>query len=204
MSSRMTWMLTALLPALLAAGCAPQSNEPISRLPMPEPDIAPPRHSPRPEARKVTPEPLETRTERTIEVSAKDETRRWRYIVIHHSATDNGNADLFDAAHRRRGWDELGYHFVINNGAGGPDGRVEVGSRWRRQKHGAHCRTPGNEHNEHGIGICLVGDFSNHRPSQAQLHALRELVGRLAAEHEISADRVMGHLEAPEQTTACP
>ena len=65
--------------------------------------------------------------------------RQWRYIVIHHSATAGGNAQQFDVAHRQvRGFDELGYHFVIDNGNGGPDGRVEVGSRWGKQKHGAH------------------------------------------------------------------
>ena len=44
--------------------------------------------------------------------------RPWRYIVIHHSATDAGNAGTFDLQHRRRGWDELGYHFGIDNGQG--------------------------------------------------------------------------------------
>src|SRR3569623_1949312 len=34
--------------------------------------------------------------------------RPWRYIVIHHSDTPDGNAAKFDAAHRAKGWDELG------------------------------------------------------------------------------------------------
>ena len=42
--------------------------------------------------------------------------RQWRYVVLHHSATDSGSAAEFDKLHRRRGWDELGYHFVITNG----------------------------------------------------------------------------------------
>ncbi|MGC9455449.1 MAG: peptidoglycan recognition protein family protein [Phycisphaerae bacterium] len=204
MYSRATWMLTALLAAMTAAGCAPQNNEPISRLPMPQPDVSPPAYT-RPEpVRTMASRPETTQRQRTAEASASDRSRRWRYIVIHHSATDGGNAAVFDAAHRRRGWDELGYHFVIDNGAGGPDGRVEVGSRWHSQKHGAHCRTAGNEHNEHGIGICLVGDFSNRRPSRAQLQALRSLVGRLTAEYDIPSGNVMGHCEAPDQSTACP
>ncbi|MFQ5589758.1 MAG: peptidoglycan-binding protein, partial [Phycisphaerae bacterium] len=52
---------------------------------------------------------------------------RWTTIVIHHSATETGGASLFDRFHRKRGWDGLGYHFVIGNGTDTPDGLIEVG-----------------------------------------------------------------------------
>lgn len=131
--------------------------------------------------------------------------RPWRYIVIHHSATSSGSAASFDIIHRRRGWDELGYHFVIDNGRGGPDGRVEVGSRWKSQKHGAHCGgTPDNEYNELGIGICLVGDFTGHMPSEAQLASLRELTFYLMRTYRIPPENVIGHYQAPLAHTACP
>jgi len=131
--------------------------------------------------------------------------RLWRYIVIHHSATERGNAKIFDAAHRERGWDELGYHFVIDNGRGGPDGRIEVGSRWKKQKWGAHTGgTPNNEYNNHGIGICLVGNFSHRMPSRAQLSALERLVKHLASRHGICPENVIGHCDGPNASTACP
>jgi N-acetyl-anhydromuramyl-L-alanine amidase AmpD len=131
--------------------------------------------------------------------------RPWRYIVIHHSATDSGSAGAFDAQHRRRGWDELGYHFVIDNGQGGPDGNIEVGSRWRSQKWGAHCGgTPNNEYNNYGIGICLVGDFSSSPPSEAQLAALRRLAADLALTYGISPEDIICHCDAPNATTECP
>jgi len=131
--------------------------------------------------------------------------RPWRYIVIHHSATQRGSAALFDKWHRAKGWDELGYHFVIDNGDGGPDGGIEVGRRWRTQKWGAHCGgTPNNEYNNYGIGICLVGDFSRRGASRRQLAALKRLVTYLAATYNIPADRVVGHCDAPNASTACP
>jgi len=131
--------------------------------------------------------------------------RLWRYIVVHHSATDRGNAASFDRSHRRRGWDELGYHFVIDNGDGGPDGRIEVGSRWKKQKWGAHTGgTPNNEYNNHGIGICLVGDFCNKMPSRAQIASLERLVRRLASKYRIDPDNVIGHREGPNASTVCP
>src|SRR5262245_42419282 len=85
--------------------------------------------------------------------------RPWKWIVIHHSATPTGGAAVFDKMHRDKGWDELGYDFVIGNGTDSGNGQVEVGSRWPKQKWGAHAKTPNNEYNERGIGICLVGNF---------------------------------------------
>ena len=132
-------------------------------------------------------------------------TRPWRYIIVHHSATDGGSARTFDVAHRHRGWDELGYHFVITNGAGGSDGVVEVGSRWRKQKWGAHCGgTPDNEYNNHGIGICLVGDFTRRMPSARQLSALKRLVTFLIRVYSVPPENVMGHRDGPNCATACP
>ena len=131
--------------------------------------------------------------------------RPWRYIVIHHSAGDTGSAALFDAAHRARGWDELGYHFVIDNGNGGPDGRIEVGPRWQTQKWGAHTgNTPNNEYNNYGIGICLVGDFTNSMPTAAQMASLKQLVASLMAKYDIPPENVIGHRDAPGAHTACP
>ncbi len=53
----------------------------------------------------------------------------WRYIVIHHSATNNGSAKIFDRYHREEKGlaDGLAYHFVIGNGTASKDGLVETG-----------------------------------------------------------------------------
>jgi len=130
--------------------------------------------------------------------------RPWRYIVIHHSATDRGSAASFDHWHRHHnGWDELGYHFVIGNGTGSPDGAVEVGSRWPKQKHGAHCKVGDDEtYNEFGIGICLVGNFEKHRPTEAQMASLARLVDYLRVRFHISDDHIFGHGDVDD--TRCP
>jgi N-acetyl-anhydromuramyl-L-alanine amidase AmpD len=131
--------------------------------------------------------------------------RPWKYIVLHHSATDGGSAESFDASHRSRGWDELGYHFVICNGKGSQDGQIQIGSRWEKQKHGAHTGgTVDNEYNELGIGICLVGNFENSLPSRKQLASLHRLVTYLRWRYKIPAGRVIGHQDAPHQATKCP
>ena len=130
--------------------------------------------------------------------------RPWRWIVIHHSATDVGSAAIFDRAHRARGWDELGYHFVINNGRGAGDGAVEVGSRWAKQKWGAHCKTPDNAYNDYGIGVCVVGNLTRKLPSPAQLRGLRKLVFFLSDRYHIEPDHLIGHRDAPGTATRCP
>src|SRR5580693_1412415 len=69
-------------------------------------------------------------------------TRDWQWIIIHHSATRMGSAEVFDAAHRSRGMiNGLAYHFVIDNGTEGKaDGFIETGPRWIKQMQGGHCR----------------------------------------------------------------
>ncbi|MCW8128983.1 MAG: N-acetylmuramoyl-L-alanine amidase [Planctomycetota bacterium] len=128
--------------------------------------------------------------------------RDWRYIVIHHSASPTGSAASFDRAHKARGWDGLGYDFVIGNGQGSGDGQVEVGYRWSQQLRGAHA---GNiDYNEHGIGICLVGNFEFERPTAKQMESLRNLVRFLQSKTGIPAASIIGHDHVPGKDTQCP
>ncbi len=130
--------------------------------------------------------------------------RPWQWIVLHHSATHKGSAATFDYWHRHHNhWDELGYHFVIGNGSGSGNGRVEVGSRWPKQKHGAHCRVGNDQtYNQTGIGICLVGDFRKTRPTTGQMDALVRLVDWLTARYGIPDSHVVGHGDV--DVTDCP
>ncbi len=127
--------------------------------------------------------------------------RKWDYIVIHHSASASGSAAAFDRVHREeRGWDGLGYDFVIGNGNGSPDGKVEVGYRWRDQVDGAHAKD--KLMNQHGVGICLVGDFTKSRPTAAQMRSLQRLCDFLAAYCGIPASNLRRHSDV--RDTECP
>jgi N-acetyl-anhydromuramyl-L-alanine amidase AmpD len=121
--------------------------------------------------------------------------------VVHHSATDEGSARAFDRYHRKvKGWTGLAYHFVIGNGAGTPDGAVEVGYRWKQQTPGAHAGV--REYNRYGIGICLVGDFENNIPTGKQMASLRVLLGSLAGRFGVRPENVVRHRDVGE--TKCP
>ena len=132
--------------------------------------------------------------------------KRWRAIVIHHSfPIEHGSAADIDKLHKRRGFDGLGYHFVIGNGRGTPDGRVEVGYRWRQQLTGAHCRVAAydnNYWNKYAVGICLVGSFEKSWPSGAQYRSLAKLVRFLQRRYNIPLNQIKGHGDI--KPTNCP
>ena len=126
--------------------------------------------------------------------------RDWKYVVLHHSATPSGSAAAFHKAHLARDWDGLAYHFVIGNGRGTADGAIEVGFRWTQQREGAHAGS--DFWNDHGIGICLVGDFSKTKPTAAQMHALRRLCDFLSAHCGIPPQNLRRHGDV--RDTECP
>ncbi len=210
------FLFTGALAMAPAIGCVSQDfTESIQPTPppsfyIPRSSVTPPRPamgqryaSRRPIIRPSRPL-LPTRRHSEWMPAAGKVSPQWTTIVLHHSGTKAGGAKSFDRNHRLvRGWDELGYHFVIGNGSNTPDGLVEVGGRWRKQTTGAHCKTARNYHNEHGIGICLVGDFTKSNPTPKQLASLSELLRFLCAESGIPANRITSHgLLVPK--TQCP
>ena len=103
-------------------------------------------------------------------------------IIIHCSASHWGNAAEIDKWHKARGWDGIGYHYVIGNAYptaenykdGQPefslDGNLETGRVLGRI--GAHCRG----HNKHSVGICLIGKRTFTRAQFATLSSLVKLI----------------------------
>ena len=176
----------ALLACLLSAGChLMQSNDSTGTAFGPPPTATPVSST-------VTPYP-------------------WQYIVVHHSASDRGCAASFDKWHREHNhWKCLGYHFVIGNGTDSGDGQVEEGPHWKDQTPGTHCKGTTGFFNQHGIGICLVGNLEIKPATPAQMASLRKLLLRLSAEYHISPSRILGHREAaqrdgsPKDSTLCP
>ena len=133
--------------------------------------------------------------------------RGWTAVVIHHSATENGNAAIFDKWHSEaRYWEGIGYDFVIGNGTNSADGQVEVTFRWRQQITGAHCGgTAGNWANKYAVGICLVGNFNNTPPTARQMSSLVKLLRFLQDRYGIPKSRIFGHKTTPgARVTDCP
>jgi N-acetyl-anhydromuramyl-L-alanine amidase AmpD len=109
-------------------------------------------------------------------------------LVVHCSATgptqDIGVREITQW-HRQRGFDTVGYHFVIRRNGEVETGRPETAI-------GAHVKG----HNARSIGICLVGGVNtagkpenNFTPSQ--FSALTELLARLRSHYPDT--RILGH-----------
>jgi len=133
--------------------------------------------------------------------------KQWNAIVLHHSATENGNAAIFDRTHREENhWDGVGYDFVIGNGTNSGNGQVEVTFRWKQQLTGAHCGgTPDNWANEKAVGICLVGNFNRTVPTTEQIQSLVKLVRFLQKRYGIPTSQIYGHSGTPgARITECP
>jgi N-acetylmuramoyl-L-alanine amidase len=129
-------------------------------------------------------------------------------IVIHCSATEFGNRHLFARWHKKLGWDDVGYHFIITNSYPTKrswyekkpdfksDGKIEKGRP--ADIAGAHVRL----HNENTIGICLVGDRTF---TSKQFLSLKKIIASLRRKFKISS--IKGHYEfdtGAEQGKTCP
>ena len=129
----------------------------------------------------------------------------WQKIVIHHTASpiEVGRAGKIvpvDAAmirewHKSIGWSDIGYHFVIR-----PDGSCEDGRPLFRQ--GAHCNVANR--NFIGIGVCLVGNFSETEVPDEQLSGLVKKVLQLLEDYNLGAEDVELHRDVPGAATECP
>lgn len=129
---------------------------------------------------------------------------RWRYIVVHHSATREGSARSMEIYHRQKRHMEngLAYHFVIGNGRGMGDGEIFIGDRWKRQIKGGHLAS--DALNDISIGICLVGNFQRDRPSAQQMRSLYALIGYLMQRSRTSSAAVRLHRQINTKPTECP
>jgi N-acetylmuramoyl-L-alanine amidase len=131
-------------------------------------------------------------------------SHKWKYIIIHHSATDEGSSLAFHHSHLAKGWDKgVGYHFVIDNRSGGKqDGAIEATPRWIKQLDGAHCKA--SDMNMKGIGICLVGNFDSEQVSAKQMASLVYLVNTLQKYYKIPNKNIMAHGHVDGSSTNCP
>ena len=202
----------------LLAGCAKKTthvmlpNPPWPALdppPLHGSEAVPPRYEPLPRPEPLLPsspwqatvlarskwaqgEPVTTQMNRLSPV---------RYITVHHDGmhpffdTDQrataARIEAIRRAHRRRGWGDIGYHFVVDRA-----GRVWEGRSLRYQ--GAHVKN----NNYANIGIVVLGNFDRQQPSQAQLASVRQLVSSLMDRYHVPASHVSTHQEW--SPTACP
>ena len=130
--------------------------------------------------------------------------RRWKNIVIHHTATTTATLAGLDRNHRedRHMENGLAYHFVIGNGKGMEDGEIAAGGRWKGQLAGGHLAS--EQLNEISLGICLVGNFEETEPTERQIHSLVALISYLLARCRLGKSTIKTHQQINTLPTQCP
>lgn len=126
--------------------------------------------------------------------------KKTKYIVVHHAATkarmDVGVNEI-RKWHKQQGWSDIGYHYVIRR-----DGTLEAGRPLDQA--GAHVRG----HNQHSIGICLVGGLSEDGKradpnyTEAQLATLERTLRNATA--AFPAAEIVGHRDLDSKKPDCP
>jgi len=124
-------------------------------------------------------------------------------ITVHHDAVNSQGLTAYAAVARRlsgirqshmargREWVDIGYHYIID-----PTGRVWAGRPVSIE--GAHVAAT----NPHNLGIMVMGNFDEHRPTTEALAALDSFVADQMRRHRLSVGRVYTHQEL--KPTACP
>ena len=124
--------------------------------------------------------------------------RKINEIIVHCSATAEGRdytvSDI-DRWHKSRGWQCIGYHYVIYR-----DGSVHTGRPVTQI--GAHC----TGHNANSIGVCYIGGCAadGKTPKDTRTPQQREALRRLVADlqKQYPGATVHGHREFAAK--ACP
>ena len=72
---------------------------------------------------------------------------KWKWTVIHHSATPTDDALNMHRVHKARGMKNgLAYHFVISIvQEKAYDGEIYIGERWKGQLDGGHMKKSDNK-----------------------------------------------------------
>jgi N-acetyl-anhydromuramyl-L-alanine amidase AmpD len=130
--------------------------------------------------------------------------RELHTIVIHHSDTDWGQVSDIRQWHRDRGFNDIGYHYVVlnqyptynalryNQPSLQTDGLVQEGRPLDQV--GAHARG----FNSGSIGICLIGKEAF---TPTQMKSLRDFIQGLILKYP-TITRICGHRDL--LPTLCP
>ena len=81
-------------------------------------------------------------------------------VIFHHSLSKDVSATIINNWHIERGFDCIGYHYVVR-----ADGGIEIGRDIKMV--GAHAFGK----NKDSIGVCITGNFNKHNPTDNQYYA---------------------------------
>src|SRR5262249_1180730 len=101
-----------------------------------------------------------------------------KLVIVHHTATPNDytpdqaaaivrGIDVFHV--RTRGWDDIGYNFLVDRFGQVYEGRFGGMTRNVIRAHALRFNTP-------SVGIALIGTFTNAKPTAPAVQSLEKLI----------------------------
>lgn len=123
-----------------------------------------------------------------------------KYLIVHHTERNNDFPAFINFRHKfLRGWDKIGYHYLIGNRRPfTKDGFLYAGRK--ENETGAHAFG----FNEISLGICLIGNLDKSNPTLKQLQTLVTLLKSKMKQYGIPAENVLGHRELSGVVKTCP
>ena len=115
------------------------------------------------------------------------------HIVLHHTAAEEKNTEQIRNYHIKKGWQDIGYDYVIEK-----DGKVVEGRSLSMQ--GAHAGVA--YYNQHAIGVAVIGNLSKRDIYPAQFASLLQLLETLMNKYRIPIKNILLHREI--KNTECP
>lgn len=122
-----------------------------------------------------------------------------KFIFIHHSLTKDSKTVSWSAIRKYHtvnlGWRNIGYHYGIEEV--GNVNEIFVGRF--EGINGAHAKG----YNYKSIGICVVGNYDNKKPSNNKWYLTLKLTQNIALRYNIPIENVLGHREVANYKS-CP
>ena len=123
--------------------------------------------------------------------------RQINEIIVHCTATKEGQnfkVDDINRWHKQRGWNMIGYHYVVYL-----DGTIHQGRS--EDQIGAHCL----KHNTNSIGVVYVGGLDNEgRPKDTRTEAQKKGLRQILTELKRKYPKASIHSHKDFAPKACP
>ena len=128
--------------------------------------------------------------------------QRFRWIVVHHTASDYGNYDSIKTIHKKKHkWVDAGYHLILSNGSTNvPMGFLEATSRYKFLSYSLASKSV--KHNILGVHICVVGNFETNPVPNDLRGPLAFCISKLQDMYDIPDERILLHRDVGQ--TLCP
>ncbi|MEK6862432.1 MAG: peptidoglycan recognition family protein [Nanoarchaeota archaeon] len=123
--------------------------------------------------------------------------RKIERVIIHHTAANEKSVNEIRIGHKKRGFRDIAYHYVIF-----PNGKIETGRNLNQRDGGVFW----NSERHDWIAIVLIGKLHLHKVLQKQYASATQLSAKWIINQNLDYSKVLGHKEATikGRNTVCP